>query len=57
MRSGSRTISNHRLGRFPQVTQTTCAFVKQNPQIVFADGVPKEQGPWTTPRSTVLADR
>ena len=39
------------------VTPTTCAFVKQNPQIVFADGVPKEQGPWTTPRSTVLADR
>lgn len=31
------------------------AFVNQNTHIVFADGVPKEQGPWCTPRSTVEA--
>lgn len=29
------------------------AFAEQNPQIVFSDGVPKEQGPWCTPRSLV----
>ncbi len=34
----------------------TISFAKQNPQIVFADGVPSEQGPWTTPRSLCMAD-
>lgn len=35
----------------------TIAFATQNPQIVFADGVPAEQGPWTTPRSLCMADK
>lgn len=35
----------------------TIAFAKQNPQIVFAEGVPAEQGPWTTPRSLCMADK
>lgn len=35
----------------------TCAFAKTNPQIVFTDGVPEKQGPWTTPRSLAMADR
>lgn len=39
------------------VQPITMAFASQNPQIVFADGVPAEQGPWTTPRSLVMADR
>jgi hypothetical protein len=30
-------------------------FANQNPQIVFADGVPDKQGPWCTPRSLVMA--
>jgi hypothetical protein len=30
-------------------------FADQNPQIVFADGVPEKQGPWCTPRSLVMA--
>jgi hypothetical protein len=29
------------------------SFAKENPQIVFADGVPEKQGPWCTPRSLV----
>ncbi len=29
-------------------------FAKQNPNIVFSDGVPEKQGPWCTPRSAVL---
>jgi hypothetical protein len=29
-------------------------FAVQNPHIVFTDGVPKEQGPWCTPRSLVM---
>lgn len=33
------------------------AFAQQNPQVVFESEVPKEQGPWTTPRSLVMADR
>jgi hypothetical protein len=39
------------------VMPLTVAFATQNPQIVFAEGVPAEQGPWTTPRSLVMADR
>lgn len=39
------------------VSPVTMAFATQNPQIVFSDEVPKEQGPWTTPRSLVMADR
>lgn len=35
----------------------TIAFATQNPQIVFAEGVPAEQGPWTTPRSLCMADK
>lgn len=35
----------------------TVAFAAQNPQIVFQEGVPAEQGPWTTPRSLVMADK
>jgi hypothetical protein len=31
------------------------AFANQNPQIVFSDGVPAQQGPWCTPRSTAEA--
>lgn len=31
------------------------AFANQNPNIVFADGVPEKQGPWCTPRSLVQA--
>jgi hypothetical protein len=33
------------------------AFASQNPQIVFSGEVPKEQGPWCTPRSLVRSDR
>ena len=33
------------------------AFAQQNPQVVFESEVPKEQGPWTTPRSLVMGDR
>lgn len=29
-------------------------FANQNPHIVFADGVPAQQGPWCTPRSLVM---
>lgn len=39
------------------VSPIAMSFARQNPQIVFADGVPKEQGPWTTPRSLVMADK
>jgi len=39
------------------VSPVTMAFANQNPQIVFNEEVPKEQGPWTTPRSLVAADR
>jgi len=39
------------------VSPVAMAFAQQNPQIVFEDGVPKEQGPWTTPRSLVMADK
>jgi len=39
------------------VMPITMAFAQQNPQVVFAEGVPAEQGPWTTPRSLVMADR
>ncbi len=39
------------------VMPLSIAFATQNPQIVFADGVPDNQGPWTTPRSLVMADR
>ena len=39
------------------VMPLTIAFATQNPQIVFAEGVPPEQGPWTTPRSLVMADK
>lgn len=35
----------------------TIAFATQNPQIVFDDKVPAEQGPWTTPRSLCMVDR
>lgn len=35
----------------------TIAFATQNPQIVFSEGVPPEQGPWTTPRSLCMADK
>lgn len=31
------------------------AFAVQNPNIVFAPGVPDKQGPWCTPRSLVMA--
>lgn len=33
------------------------AFVHNNPQVVFTDGVPERQGPWPTPRSLVMFDR
>lgn len=39
------------------VTPISMAFAKQNPHIVFADGVPQKQGPWCTPRSLVMADK
>jgi len=39
------------------VSPVSMAFATQNPQIVFSDDVPKEQGPWTTPRSLVIADK
>jgi hypothetical protein len=39
------------------VMPLTIAFATQNPQIVWLEGVPTEQGPWTTPRSLVMADR
>jgi hypothetical protein len=39
------------------VMPLTIAFAQQNPQIVFEDKVPAEQGPWTTPRSLVAVDR
>jgi hypothetical protein len=39
------------------VMPLTIVFANQNPQIVFADGVPDKQGPWCTPRSLVMADR
>jgi hypothetical protein len=35
------------------VHPTIVAFAVQNPQIVFTDEVPKDQGPWCTPRSLV----
>jgi len=35
---------------------TTRAFVNQNVEIVFSDGVPEKQGPWCTPRSIVEFD-
>lgn len=39
------------------VSPVSMAFAQQNPQIVFSEDVPKEQGPWTTPRSLVMADK
>jgi hypothetical protein len=39
------------------VMPLTITFAAQNPQIVFAGEVPKEQGPWTTPRSLCMVDR
>lgn len=39
------------------VSPVAMTFAQQNPQVVFEDNVPKEQGPWTTPRSLVAADR
>lgn len=39
------------------VMPLTIAFANQNPQVVFADGVPDKQGPWCTPRSLVMSDR
>lgn len=39
------------------VTPLTIAFATSNPNIMFGDEVPKEQGPWTTPRSMCMADR
>ena len=38
------------------VLPLTIAFANQNPNIVWADGVPDKQGPWCTPRSLVKAD-
>jgi hypothetical protein len=38
------------------VSVTTMTFANQYPQIVFAEEPPKEQGPWCTPRSLVMAD-
>lgn len=35
----------------------TMAFANQNVAVVFSDGVPPEQGPWTTPRSLAMADK
>lgn len=35
----------------------TMAFATQNPQIVFAESTPAEQGPWTTPRSLCMVDK
>ena len=40
-----------------RVQPLTIAFANQNTAIVFADGVPENQGPWCTPRSLVMADR
>ncbi len=31
------------------------AFMVQNPQVVFSEGVPDKQGPWMTPRSLMAA--
>lgn len=39
------------------VSPIAMSFAQQNPQVVFDSEVPKEQGPWTTPRSLVMADR
>jgi hypothetical protein len=39
------------------VMPLTIAFAQQNPQIVFEDKVPTEQGPWTTPRSLCMVDK
>ena len=39
------------------VHPTIMAFATRNPQVVFTDGVPKEQGPWCTPRSLVMLGR
>ena len=39
------------------VMPLSIAFATQNPQIVFSEGVPAQQGPWTTPRSLVMADK
>lgn len=36
-----------------QVNPTIITFAKQNPHIVFSEDVPKEQGPFCTPRSLV----
>lgn len=38
------------------VSPVAISFAAQNPQIVFSEGVPKDQGPWCTPRSLVMAD-
>jgi hypothetical protein len=32
-------------------------FAKQNPEVVFQDGVPEKQRPWCTPRSLVMLER
>lgn len=39
------------------VSPIAMSFAQQNPAVVFDAEVPKEQGPWTTPRSLVMADR
>lgn len=38
------------------VMPITKAFVHNYTEIVFSKGVPKDQGPWCTPRSMVMAD-
>lgn len=43
-------------GRKNGVMPLTLAFIEQNPQVVFTPGVPKEQGPWMTPRSLFRLD-
>lgn len=37
-----------------EVDPTIIAFARENPQVVFTDGVPAKQGPWCTPRSLVM---
>lgn len=39
------------------VHPTIVTFATRNSQVVFTDGVPKEQGPWCTPRSLVMLAR
>lgn len=39
------------------VSPILITFAKQNPNIVFSEGVPEKQGPWCTPRSLVACEK